>query len=59
MDDVLFLCDDLPLHTLLVIWSSACWAQAVHIVLDIVVAELANLERFSMPTMMNAAARCH
>lgn len=51
------MCDDLPFHALLVVWSSACWAQAVHVVLDIVVTELANLKkRVSLPTMMNAAA---
>jgi hypothetical protein len=42
--DVLFGCDDLPFHCLFIVRSSAGGTQAVHIVLDIVVAELADLE---------------
>lgn len=49
LSDALFRCDDLPLHALFVVRSSACWTQAVHVVLDIVVAKLANLERVSIP----------
>lgn len=40
---VLFRCDDLPLYCLLVVRSSTCRTQAVHVILDIVEAELADL----------------
>lgn len=35
--------DDLPFYVFVLIWSSAGRAQTVHIGLDVVIAELANL----------------
>lgn len=42
-DDVLFRRHDLPLYRLFVVWSSARGAQAVHVRLNVVEAELADL----------------
>ena len=43
MKDLLFRADDFPLDTLVIVRSSTRGAQAIHVVLDIVVAELAYL----------------
>lgn len=39
----LFLCNDFKLNTFVVIWSSTCRTEAVHVVLDVVEAELTDL----------------
>lgn len=41
--DILFLCDNLPLYRLLIVWSPTCWTQTIHVVFDVVEAELADL----------------
>lgn len=41
--DLLFRAYDLPFDILVVVRSSTCGAQAIHVVLDIVIAELADL----------------
>ena len=41
--DLLFLCYDLPLNSLLVVWPSTCRAQTIHIILDVVEAKLTDL----------------
>ena len=41
---LLFRTDNLPFDTLIIIRSSAGRAQSIHVVLDVVVAELANLK---------------
>lgn len=44
---LLFGADDFPLDVFLIVRSSACGAQAIHVILDIVVTELAYLETAS------------
>ena len=39
----LFWAHNFPLYRLVVVSSSTCWAKAVHIVLDVVETELADL----------------
>lgn len=41
--NILFLCDNLPLYRLLIVWSPTCWTQSIHVVFDVVEAELADL----------------
>ena len=41
---LLFLADRFPLYRLIVIWSSTSGAEAVHVILDVVEAELADLD---------------
>lgn len=45
--NILFGTDNLPFDTLVIVRSSTCRAQAVHVVLDIVVAELAYLGKLN------------
>jgi hypothetical protein len=42
--DILFLCYDLPFDSLFVIRSATGWTQAIHIIFDVVEAELADLK---------------
>ncbi len=35
--------DDFPLDVFLLVWSSASGTEAIHVILDVVVTELANL----------------
>jgi hypothetical protein len=41
--DLLFRADDLPFYGLVVIWPAACRTEAIHVILDIVETELADL----------------
>lgn len=41
--NILFLCDNLPLYCLLVVRSPTCRTQTIHVVFDVVEAELADL----------------
>ena len=42
-DDLLFTCDNFELHGSLIIRTSTCRAETIHVVLDVVEAELAYL----------------
>lgn len=42
-DDSLFRSYNFPLYCLFVVWPPASWTQAIHVVLDVIEAELANL----------------